>query len=165
MVIYNNEKVLEAHFEGGLASGKGRELNSDSGYYLGDFWGGKKTGSGIYSFSKYKRYEGEFLDGVPHGKVKELLDNQEYDGGFVVGVRQGEGKLIVDKEFVFEGTFVNGKLNGKGKMHSLKDSRSYVGDYKNDQEHGQGVFITAKGEKYEGEFKEGVRNGHGILTK
>jgi len=63
----------------------------------------------------------------------------------------------------FEGTYVNGKRNGKGTYH-YHDGSSYVGDYSNDQRHGQGIYILPDGSKYTGQFKNGRSDGEGIQT-
>jgi len=63
----------------------------------------------------------------------------------------------------FEGTYVNGKRNGKG-TYRYSDGSSYVGDYYNDLRHGQGIYIMADGSKYTGQFKNGKSDGEGIQT-
>lgn len=78
-------------------------------------------------------YEGEFVDGLPHGKGTHLaVDRSRYTGEWVQGRRHGRG----DASFATGG--------------------SYTGDWKNDRFDGQGTIVYAgAGHKYEGAFQAG----------
>lgn len=64
---------------------------------------------------------------------------------------------------IFEGNFVQGKLQGNGKMIA-SGGDSYEGDYKDGKREGLGVYTSANGDRFNGQYKDNQRNGHGILT-
>ncbi|GHT93900.1 hypothetical protein FACS1894122_09890 [Alphaproteobacteria bacterium] len=85
--------------------------------------------SGAYEGSRNKQ-------GIPHGKGK--LTNQavgfSYEGDFMDGKPHGTGKLIYSDGAAYEGAFVDGRPHGKGKVTFLEDSiyngASYEADFK-----------------------------------
>jgi hypothetical protein len=56
----------------------------------------------------------------------------------------------------FEGTFVEGLLEGEGKMIGADGDR-YEGEYRRGLRHGHGIYSTAAGERYEGEYLNNQR--------
>ena len=104
-----------------------------------------KNGYGTYVWEDeegYYKYEGEWLNGRPHGRgIKEDVDG--------------------NSTFKFDGEWKNGVFSGYGTMLiMIKDSgrlmykESYVGEWLNGKEHGQGTKIKY-GEKYEGLWVNG----------
>jgi hypothetical protein len=75
--------------------------------------------------------------------------------------QNGKGTYVYTNGYSFEGTFVNGKREGRGK---LIDSEGgwYDGMWANDQFNGQGTYIWPNGTKYIGAWKDGVQEGYGI---
>ena len=87
-------------------------------------------------------YEGEYLNGEPHGKGKEYDDfdgNLEYEGEYINGKRNGKGKEYYSKRRLkFEGEYLNGKRwEGKGYdtnnnvVYELKNGKGLVKEYYN----------------------------------
>jgi len=92
-----------------------------------------------------------------------------YEGGMEENRFNGHGVLrgqIKDDEgtvhnWRFEGTFVNGRLEGSG---SYRDHLgSYEGEFANSLPNGQGVYRSQSGWRYEGEFLAGMMTGRGTL--
>jgi len=76
---------------------------------------GKTTIRGDYGY--YKDYEGDLVNGKPHGKGKFIDSNGDvYEGEFVNGKEHGKGKVIFSDGRCYEGDFADGKFHGKGKM-------------------------------------------------
>lgn len=92
-----------------------------------------------------------------------------YDGGFEghrfngYGVFEGqdvseEGELLTWR---FEGTFVNGKLEGEGSY--IDQLGSYRGSFTDSLPDGRGVYTSTSGWIYEGEFEAGTITGRGTV--
>ena len=103
---------------------------------------GLRHGQGVYKYKNpYFQYEGEFVDGVKHGKGKLIFS----DGGFI------------------EGNFENNQIMGEG-MRQWGDGSQYIGNFKEGEMHGEGSHTLSTGESYHGEFNMNVREGKGELT-
>ena len=77
-------------------------------------------------------YEGEVLNGVPHGEgTFSFSDGASYVGELKDGLKHGSG------------TFISGV------------GEKYVGQFREDRYHGQGVYTWPNGQKYVGEFRDG----------
>jgi hypothetical protein len=62
-------------------------------------------------------YQGEVLNGLPHGKGKITYKNgSAYEGEFAKGDIHGKGKKIYSNGLVYEGEFINGTPCGKGRL-------------------------------------------------
>ena len=95
------------------------------------------------------------------GKIN-LKDGRTYEGTFVDGKLEGEGTYINNKGDIYIGGFIGGKLNGKGKIIQKRENinKSNGG---NEQEN-----INNKDNNddnnlvYEGEIKDFKREGYGV---
>ena len=95
------------------------------------------------------------------GKIN-LKDGRTYEGTFVDGKLEGEGTYINNKGDIYIGGFIGGKLNGNGKIIQKRENinKSNGG---NEQEN-----INNKDNNddnnlvYEGEIKDFKREGHGV---
>jgi len=54
----------------------------------------------------------------------------------------------------YVGTFVNGRLDGKG-VYTWENGARLDGTFKADKAEGPGVYVSAKGVRYEGPFQDG----------
>ena len=94
--------------------------------------------------------------------------NEVYEGGLEdnrfngYGILKGE-TTVDDETFAwrFEGTFVDGRLEGEGSY--LDNLGSYVGMFSNSLPNGQGVYRSNNGWRYEGEFLAGMMTGRGTV--
>ena len=90
------------------------------------------------------RYQGDYQDGLPHGRgVMTWPNGDRYDGDFVEGKRMGKGVYVWGPESEWAG-------------------HRYEGDFVAGQRTGQGVYTWPNGDRYEGDFKEGQRSGRGV---
>jgi hypothetical protein len=118
-------------------------------------------------------YRGRLERGKPHGQgsfeipqadgsVYPLLDGEFNNGAFTSGL------LVKDDESYFiEGTFVNGKMNGKGTIYYFSEddesALEYRGSFLEGKPHGKGklylvsseIKLTADGEFVKGEIASG----------
>jgi len=113
---------------------------------------------------RYKNgeYEGDVVNGNPHGKGKVTYDfgshgKTVYEGDWVNGEYHGKGKLTYNNGTILEGDFVNGKLHGKGKLIEAGHKNTYEGDFVNGKEHGYGKHTSDEG-VFEGEYIKGRRH-------
>ena len=132
-------------------------------YELKGIWKNDKfSGWGRQSRCNGDIFEGKFDNGLLNGKGF-FLDKQsnKYIGEFKDMKRWGKGKLITNK-IIYEGDFVNNKIEGKGKIKFLKSGIEYEGTFVNDNIEGTGILKWINGDIYEGEVKNGIMHGQGI---
>ena len=67
------------------------------------------------------------------------------------------------KEFLYEGDFVDGKMDGKGCIYKVGGELMYKGEIKEGKICGYGVRIFPNGNRYEGFYKNAKKNGQGKL--
>jgi len=114
---------------------------------------------------------------VPHGKgalnYKQPNEKncERYEGDFLNGVPHGLGKIFWTDGSIYEGAFENDNMQGHGtKIGSIgKHDLKYVGEWKNGQMDGQGTMISVNKETkwkmiYEGEWKNDKMDGQGTST-
>jgi len=117
----------------------------------------------------YKRKKGwveTYLLGEPvavTGNVIKLRNGSLYEGDLVNGKPHGKGKIISKSSDIYEGDFVNGKRHGKGK-YTWVNGEVYEGDFVNDKRHGKGKYTWASGGVYEGEWVKSKQEGRGKYT-
>ena len=131
--------------------------------YEGDVLDGQPHGLGRVKFPDGSSYEGEFDSGRMHGQgTGTFPDGQRYVGEWKNDLPHGSGRRIWVEGAEYVGDFRNGLRTGRGTMTWPSRSK-YIGDWKEGQEHGQGTYVHANGEKYVGEYKDGKRHGQGTL--
>ena len=111
------------------------EIEYEGFYLLNNKWEGQgfdKKGNIIY----------ELING--NGKVKEYLGgNLKFEGEYLNGLRHGKGKEYYDKDsLIFEGEYLNGKRNGKGKEYNGSGKLLFEGEYLNGKKNGYGREYT-----------------------
>jgi hypothetical protein len=146
-----------------------------------------ETGEGSAEYEA-GRYDGHFLDGVPHGQGKFTYnDGSVYEGECAHDELNGRGKMTYSDGDVYEGEWLNNQMNGKGIMtyaigstydgdwlngqkngrgtiEYADDGRVYEGEWQNDQMHGHGKLTYADGNIYEGEWQNDAMHGRGMYT-
>ena len=136
---YHDGRTYRGEFARGEFHGKGRLENANGDVYEGEFKKGEFTGSGRFARKDGAHYEGEFRNWLFHGRGR-----------------------FIDKTHTWEGSFVDGNLEGRGKATEWRGT--YEGEFKNWQFHGQGKLRLANGDVYEGAFANGLYEGQGTLT-
>ena len=132
--------------------------NGDS--FIGEI-SGTIGSSGTYFFSDGGKYNGEFKDGIKHGKGTYYYSTGNiYDGEWVNDKRTGYGTYIWKNGEKYEGQFVDGFRHGQGTYY-YADGDKYSGEWEENSRTGYGVYFWANGDKHEGYFKDGFRCGKG----
>jgi S1-C subfamily serine protease/antitoxin component YwqK of YwqJK toxin-antitoxin module len=121
-------KLLDPYFEEGVTF-----------KWSGNCVNGKADGYGIAEKIKNEKvfsiYEGDYLNGIRHGKGKYT----NFD------------KIRENSLEVWEGNFIGGQLCGNGTYES-SDGQKYNGNFINYRKHGFGTVYFANGAKFEGFF-------------
>lgn len=90
------------------------------------------NGIGMYKDSNYV-YEGQFKNGMPHGKGRLLkINGNMYVGGFEYGMYNGTGTLYDGDGSTYTGSFHQGIKQGKGTI-VYNDGNKYEGLFSNNQ--------------------------------
>lgn len=101
---------------------------------------------------------------APTSKVLLIYANGDrYEGDFINGMFHGKGVFIWAKGDRYEGDFFLNKRTGKG-IYSWASGERYEGDFVDGKLDGWGIYTWPDGEYYEGEFVDNVRTGKGIYT-
>ena len=92
-------------------------------------------------------------------------DGTLYTGGFARGLRHGPGVHANALGTVFEATFRDGLVEGRGRI-SYGNRDAYEGDLTADGRRvGQGRLRYADGTAYDGAWRDGHPNGAGVMTQ
>ena len=76
-----------------------------------------QTSSGTQEYGDGGAYEGEFLNGLPHGNgTYELPNGYRYVGEWFEGEINGQGEALFPNGSVYIGSFVKGKLRAVEKL-------------------------------------------------
>ena len=152
----------------GKQQGFGTQVWPNRVRYTGQWKEGKMI-RGTLFFPSGMQYNGPFVDNKPTGFSSMLVypDGSRYIGNVVNLVREGTGKLTTRDGRVYEGTWSNGLMNGRGKV-ILPDTgdtmgSTYTGELKNNVAHGDGVIRFRNGDSYYGDWENGQYHGQGSL--
>ncbi|MBQ9637635.1 MAG: hypothetical protein IJV36_07085 [Prevotella sp.] len=113
------------------------------------------------------RYEGEIVDGKPHGKgtmyfaSSDANKRRSYEGNWANGLMEGNGTMTWQNDSKYVGDWSNNQQNGTGVLY-YSNGRRYEGNFRNGVKHGQGTFIWTNGEKYIGNWDDDKIEGYGI---
>jgi hypothetical protein len=108
------------------------------------------------------RYEGEFRNGLPHGRgVYRYDDGGRYEGQLAAGKRQGSGVYTWASGAVYQGRFENDYRSGMGTMR-YSDGRVFEGEWKHNEPF-KGRMRYPDGTTYEGSFFNAEPAGRGTF--
>eukprot|EP00759_Apiculatamorpha_spiralis_P021282 PhF_6_TR26206/c0_g1_i1/m.37331 len=174
--------MYEGDWELGVKKGKGTMYYKEdlSTYYRGQWDNNLPNGKGIMVYASGSVFDGEFLDGEPHGTGNLVVREQgvileEYRGQWVSGRPHGNGSSLyitphnsalvplepmaqpATKETTinrYDGEFQNGLRHGRGTFQ-YQDGSKYEGQWDNNQKEGEGRFTHPNGTVYFGKFEKG----------
>eukprot|EP00960_Hanusia_phi_P028712 747574-Hanusia_phi.AAC.2 len=124
------------------------------------------------------RYEGYFLDGVPHGSGYGKLRGGEWFRGEWQHGKPFNGQCVQSKVaadtfgdfvFIYKGSLRNGVWDGHGKLgyfeekFATREIWTYDGEFAQGHCHGQGIKKHTLGWSYEGEWIANEMEGNGKL--
>ncbi|CAL9698875.1 unnamed protein product [Knipowitschia caucasica] len=109
------------------------------------------------------KYEGETLEGQPHGEgAVSLAGGHMYKGVFSKGLMDEHGVFTWADGSKYEGHFDSNVMMGHG-MYSWPDGSTYVGDIYYGIRHGTGTYCGSRGAIYKGQWSQGKRQGKGAI--
>ena len=103
-------------------------------------------------------FKGDFVDGIPHGSVRENLTNfkfilngkithdfTHFIGGYRNGKRELPGILTSSVGTVYDGNWKNGKMQGRGVFTDFRTDTRYEGTWVNGELHGDVKVVQEDG--------------------
>ena len=130
------------------------------------------TGTAALAFSSNGlRYEGDLVNGVPHGRGSiSLADGSRYSGGFVRGRLQGRGTLSFPDGSEYKGEVDGGLRHGRGTLIFEGGTARYVGEWVRGRREGRGTLFYGPLRRdgtsacfYRGQWRGDAREGQGLL--
>lgn len=154
-MVYKNGDKYEGDWEEDLRSGLGIYYSFVGGLYRiryqGEWRADRPHGRGMLYTDKGEPYEGEFMDGLRHGKGRQVYGGRPLDGF------GGD---------IYEGDWVEDKRNGRGTL-TCANGDIYEGLWANDLKHGEGThYYISTNKRYDGVWHE-VRTtwrSHGLFA-
>ena len=145
-----------------LRHGQGVAIYPNGLMYEGGWKIGRWHGWGVLSDATDRVvYEGEFVDGQPHGLgMYYFLTGDYYCGDFREGEMHGRGEYRSNDSSRYEGGWSEGKKQGRGTMY-YSNNDVYEGEWLSDLRCGLGALALANGDRFEGYWKDGVKHGPG----
>lgn len=138
----------------------------DGRFYEGEVVDGKPHGCGVMTFENQDVYNGEWADGIMCGKGEyrfyDIMKDGftgSYTGFFKDNKFHGQGVRKYADKTKYIGTWQNGMRTGNGAFWYLDGSYLY-GIWKYDKTV-RGVLHLSTGDIYDGEFHNGVMEGYG----
>jgi TonB family protein len=117
------------------------------------------------TFSSSGTYNGEFLNGKPHGLgTWHYPSGAKYEGDVQNGLRHGKGSWVDSDGTTYVGEWEQNKWWGRGLVKN-RQGYSYEGEFKNNLRDGFGKSTSPTGHVYEGEWRADLPNGHGVETQ
>lgn len=134
---FDNGARFEGEYSNDVINGSGIYFWNDNHYFAGTWINGKRTGYGIEvradgSFT-CQYWENEQMIGKPSVNNPQRLNfsNGYYWGEVSNGIANGKGKYYWNDGSSFEGTWINGIINGSGLLTYSNNMGYYVGYWKN----------------------------------
>ena len=113
-------------------------------------------------------YQGGCKNGLAHG-YGYARGSAQYQGEFRQGMKHGKGEKIWAWGDRYEGEFVEDRREGRGTYvwgaGSPWAGERFVGDYVADQREGNGTYYWPNGDRFEGVWKEDRRYGYSAMEQ
>lgn len=154
---HNGQKVYDGQISGGVKSGTGRLYENGECVYMGSFDNDMFSGFGISYKASQPVYCGMWLKNKYNGSGLLSVDkNTLVAGNFINGVPNGRINVIRNNVLVQECIYNNGECEYMREYSQDGTSVLYDGNIKNNLKEGMGCTFTEYGEKlFEGIFKSG----------
>ena len=154
--------------EHGRYVGIGKAIFRDGNTYEGDWVNGIMHGKGEYRWRDGATYIGSFEENEMTGQGRLVWpDGSVYEGHFVRGVRHGEGTMkLTSLPSFYQGGWCNGKRQGKGILYYDGEEKQsyYDGEWQSGKRHGSGTLCYASGNTYVGEWQNDTKSGRGKMS-
>ena len=115
---------------------------------------------------KINKFNKSYIISFLTGKgILYLKNGKKYEGTFINGELNGWCRFIDSNGICYEGLFISGILNGKGEILKIDESRRkniYKGDIKIFKKEGKGIEKT-NDYTYEGDFLNDLKQGKGKI--
>ena len=140
-----------------------KEVQLDSGKYIGNWKNNKKEGYGKLVSQNGDYYEGNWISDRQHGLGKQGWSSGNfYLGQFASDLKEGLGEYHWKDGSFYMGEWKRNKMHGIGK-HVWNDGKEYIGEWVSGAREGIGVMVDRNGSRYEGTFLNDRHHGLGIL--
>ena len=149
-------------------NGEKRKLATDQGMIVNKWIEDVKTNVVTHNGNKYEgKFEnGLFVEGtITFAETASEL-RKTYTGKInkdTIQLNDPEGDLIWKDGKRYKGSFIDGKMTGKGVLHLRAANQRYEGDFVNGMMTGKGKYYFKSGNIYEGDFTEDDMTGKGIM--
>ncbi|KAM3137147.1 hypothetical protein pb186bvf_010693 [Paramecium bursaria] len=156
--LHQGELVYEGQFKDGNFNGTGKMIMASHDVYVGLFLNGQFHGEGQYVWSNGDIYSGSFKNGKQQGMG--LFQNKEYiyEGEWMQDKKQGFGVITFqDSQIKFQGQFINDQIDESQQvLIKYPNGRIYQGQIKDLKPHGEGYLADENGQQFNGQFKDGI---------
>ena len=166
--VYVSESGMKRQgmFKKKQLTGVGR-IDSERGYYIGEFLDGYFNGFGIRIYKNGDKYMGSWQKGNKHGIGVFIKNDGSVLKGFFKNNALTSEYVITYTVYNFidktkKGCISGDCVNGYGN-YIFPTGGLYIGTWKNGIMHGNGYYHSKSGKVYCGEFKEGKYDGFGSL--
>uniref|UniRef100_A0A8R7R9C4 1-phosphatidylinositol-4-phosphate 5-kinase n=3 Tax=Triticum urartu TaxID=4572 RepID=A0A8R7R9C4_TRIUA len=146
--------VYEGGWKRGARHGHGRTLWPSGAVYEGDYSAGFMDGQGTY-----------VVAGPCTTSSSSSSSSYNYKGQWKLDRKHGHGLQTYPNGDTFEGSWVQGHMEGHGCRYTWANGNTYVGTMRNGTMFGKGVLTwSATGDSFQGNWLDGAMHGYGLYT-
>ena len=147
----------------GLREGYGVYIKEDGTVQEGLWIDGKLFKGRVFD-TDGSYYEGDILEGEPHGAGRKVgFDGSLFTGQWKNGKQYLYGERTYADKYCYKGLMSDSLFNSKGKL-TWPDGSTYEGEFNKSTIKGVGKFKSEDGETYEGLWNNNLANGKGNYT-
>ncbi|CAJ1330625.1 unnamed protein product [Effrenium voratum] len=132
----------------------------DGSRYEGQWKDGLKHGKGRFIYPDGDVYDGEWSDGKAHGHGTYTSKQSKYVGEWQSDLKHGQAVEEWDDTSKYTGTYSHGQKHGKGRFE-WPDGSVYDGEFRNNNVEGEGTFTWKDGRQYKGQWVDNRMHGEG----
>jgi len=146
-----------------IRNGEGFLITKDGKKFIGDWENNYLKGYGRLIDINGDFYEGVFDQNLLNGEGKYVSIDKEYcyEGTWINGKKHGKGKEETNV-YIYEGDFENNIKQGNGKKYFKYIDEFYIGEFNDDEMTGKGIYICNNKDTFTGEFLKGKMHGKGF---